>query len=97
MQNLNPVSGLFDRNPHVGWTVYAENMAEVKNFKQWQARALAVGVPTEAIHALKGPVDTLRLVALRFLYLSVAGDVITADLRNRDHFIHAEAEDYLSQ
>ena len=94
---LAPVERIFDTNPHISWVLYSEPMAKVKNFQQWKARALAEGVPSEAVTSLKGSTDALRVMALRFIYLSTAGDVITGDLRDRGHFISATAETYLSQ
>lgn len=47
--------------------------------------------------AITSSLDALRLMAMRFIYLSQPGDVITADLRDRGAFIQPGSEAFLSQ
>ena len=94
---MGKVTRLFVNDPHVSLSRYAEQLAKLKGVAQWKARALAVLVPNEAVLASKGPIDAVRLLALRFLYDSQAGDAIAADLRSRSHFIDETSETWLSE
>ena len=58
---------------------------------------MAVGVHSEATLAVKNPIDSLRLLALRFLHLAEMGDCITADLKSMEFFIDPSASQFLSQ
>ena len=81
----------------VGFVAYADHLGKAKTHRHWKARGLAVGTPSEAILQSKSCQDAARLIALRVLFLSQPGDVITADLANRDSFIAATSEAWLSQ
>ena len=91
------IEKLFDRESHVGWMQYAEILGKAKNLQQWKARVHAVGCPQEAMFAIQSTQDGLRLMAVRFLYLSQPGDIITADLKDRGAFIQPGSEAFLSQ
>ena len=91
------VNKLFERLPHISIAQYSEPMCKTKNIEQWKARPLAVGTPPEAVREIKSPADGFRLVGLRFIYLSVAGDCISADLKDRVFFIDAASDVWLSQ
>ena len=88
-----PVTEMFATEVNVSSTKYFEQLVKTKSEKQWKARALA----DEAVKAVKGQLDSIRLIAVRFLFLAEAGDCITADLKDRSLFISPEAGDFLSQ
>ena len=88
---LQPVTAMFATEVNVSSTKYFEHMVKTKWAPQWKAIALAVGMADDAVTAVKGPLDSLRLLTLRFLFLAEAGDCITADLKDRSFFISPEA------
>ena len=95
--NTIPVTEMFATEVNVSSTRYFEQMVKTKSQKQWKARALAVGMADEAVKAVKGQLDSIRLIAVRFFFLAEAGDCITADLKDRSFFISPAAGEFLSQ
>ena len=92
-----PVTEMFTTEVNIRSTKYFEQLAKTKSEKQWKARASAVSMTSEAVLAVKGQLGSIRLLAVRFLFLAEAGDCITADLKDRAFFISPEAGDFLSQ
>ena len=94
---LELVTELIRREPHVGFARYSDALATCKILGQWKARALAAKLPSESVLAARTPPEVLRLLAVRFTFDASLGDVISADLRDRDYFLDQEALDWLAQ
>ena len=90
-------TALFAGDPSISYTRYWAALQKCKNITQWKARALAAGLPSEAVLAIRGMGDAGRLMVVGFISKAQPGDAITADLRQRSHFIDAETDTYPSQ
>ena len=88
---------LFTAEIAITYVRYAEQLAKCKSMAQWKARALASGVPAEAALSVRTAGESIRQLAVRFFFDSQPGDVLTADMKSRDFFIHADVETYLTQ
>ena len=94
---LKHADALFTSEVAVTYVRYAEQLAKCKNMAQWKARALAGGVPQEASLSVRTSGEAIRLVAIRFIFDSQPGDVLTTDMKSRSFFMEDDLETFLSQ
>ena len=96
-RKMEIVEELIRKEGGVAWSRYWPDIQQCKNLGQWKARALAAKLSSESVFAARTPPEALRLLAVRFMFDAPLGDVISADLRDRDYFLDQEALQWLAQ
>ena len=72
-------------------------MATCKNLQQWKARALVASIPLEAVFALRSLDEAVQALVIRYIFEAQIGDLVSANLESRDHYIDEHATTWLSQ
>ena len=79
---------------HISFLKYSDAVVKTKSLKQWQARALAIGSPEEAVLATRSKQEALRLMAITFFIKAKPGEHIMGDCKGREHLIDNEVEEW---
>ena len=88
---------LFNSEEIVSLARYIIPLIRCKGFLQWQGRALALKVPSEAVLATRSAAEAIKLIALKYISTCQIGDPISADLKSRERFIDANLTNWMSQ
>ena len=94
---MKDVDRLFDSEEMVSLAAYLAPLIRCKSYAQWQGRALALQLPSEAVLATRSAGEAIKLIALEYISTCKAGDPISANLKPRDHLIDAELTTWMSQ
>ena len=94
---VKDVEGLFDIDEMVSLARYLVPLVRCKGFRQWQGRALARTVPSEAVLATRSAAEAIKLIALKYISACQIGGSISADRKTREHFIDANLTTWMSQ
>ena len=69
---------------------WCEHIQKCKSREQWEAKALALGVPMSGIFGAASRMDLCRIIFLKFVATSSPGDQISVDQKDRQFFLGTE-------